>query len=95
MGEFIYLPSHDFDRVDSFSYIANCTDGDSYVGVATIHVLPVNDAPYAVDDEAVVEKDEESVCIRVLRNDYEVDSEIAPASLRIESEPKHGFVSIH
>ncbi|PLX71281.1 MAG: hypothetical protein C0614_14430, partial [Desulfuromonas sp.] len=49
-GSFTYSPNENFFGTDSFTYIANDGDADSNVATVTINVLPVNDAPVAIDD---------------------------------------------
>ena len=55
----------------------------------TVDVLPVNDAPTAVDDEAGTDEDS-SVVIDVLTNDTDVDSALDPASVVVMVAPVSG-----
>jgi hypothetical protein len=43
--EFIYIPDENFNGTDSFTFTVNDGTWTSGVGVVTINVLPVNDAP--------------------------------------------------
>jgi hypothetical protein len=68
-----YTPDLNFYGQDSFSYVVsdgNLTD----TGTVSVTVLPVNDAPVAVDDSASTAEDSPED-IPVLLNDFDVDGD--------------------
>src|SRR5207245_4160978 len=52
-----YVPAPNYNGLDSFTYKANDGHLDSTVATVTITVIPVNDAPAAVDDSYSVNED--------------------------------------
>jgi len=72
-----------------FEYTASDGAGGSDVARVEIQVLPINDAPIAVDDSAITDEDQ-SVEILALNNDSDPDGD----ELEIESvqQPTHGTV---
>lgn len=56
-GSFTYVPDPDFNGTDEFRYRASDGTDLSNVGVVTLTVNPLNDAPVAVDDEYSVAED--------------------------------------
>ncbi|NHJ14152.1 MAG: tandem-95 repeat protein [Candidatus Thorarchaeota archaeon] len=72
-GGFTYVPDPNWFGTDFFIY--SVTDGIAVSNLATvaIDVIPVNDAPIALDDSAATDEDL-SVIIDVLANDWDVDS---------------------
>jgi gliding motility-associated-like protein/uncharacterized repeat protein (TIGR01451 family) len=76
-GSFIYRPGPDFNGVDSFTYRACDPDGICTDTTVTIHILPVNDPPLAVDDYFMLSEDTvltfpPSV---ILGNDFDADGD--------------------
>jgi VCBS repeat-containing protein len=56
-GTFSYVPDADYNGPDSFQYAAS--DGiDSTTGTVAVTVLPVNDAPVAVNSEVTTDEDQ-------------------------------------
>lgn len=49
-GTFMYTPNEDFIGVDSYEYAVTDGAGQSYIGLVTITVGPMNTDPTAVDD---------------------------------------------
>ena len=86
----IYMPSPNFNGVDTFTYIATDGEFDSTATV-TITVLPVNDPPTAVDDDATAYQNGPAVLVSPLGNDSDIDGD----SLTIAgySQPAHGVVN--
>jgi hypothetical protein len=88
-GTVTYTPGANFTGVDSFAY--RVSDGTSWSGWAdvAVTVTPVNDAPRAAGDRAMVDEDG-SVVIEVLDNDQDVDDDVltvlprSPASGTVE-----------
>src|SRR5262249_9797959 len=68
-------PAADFNGVDSFTYHMNLIPQD--VGLVTIKVLPVNDAPVAVPDTLATTEDTPLIIFPndLLRNDHDVDGD--------------------
>ena len=98
-GVITYTPNANFSGTDSFTYRV-CDDGTplpslcSNFATVTINVLPVNDPPVAVNDNATTNEDT-PVAIPVLANDYDVDGNLVPASVTVTSGPSNGTVSIN
>ena len=92
-GSFTYAPSPDFHGIDSFTYHA--FDGTDYSSPATVslNVLPVNDAPVAVNDSYSVDEDATLTIAApgVLANDSDIDGD--PLAAILISGPAHGTLS--
>jgi len=93
-GAFFYTPSLNYTGVDAFTYRA--TDGflTSSVATVTITVLPVNDAPVALDDSYSVNEDTALVISApgVLGNDADVDGN--PLTTVLMSNPASGTLNL-
>ncbi len=94
-GGFTYTPSANFHGVDSFEYEV-IGDGQSDVGTVTIHVLPMNDTPQAVDD-AFTGAEDTVITGNVITGsgagaDFDVDGDDLSAS--IISIPANGAFSL-
>ena len=73
-GGFTYTPVLDFNGIVTFTYRANDGNVDSSnVGTVTITVLPVNDAPVAVEDSFEIDENREYLLI-VVDNDSDVSN---------------------
>jgi len=76
IGEVLsYTPTANFHGTDSFMYEVSDGFGGTTTATVTITINPVNDAPVANDDIAVVDEDG-TVLIDVLVNDDDVDGDI-------------------
>ncbi|TGG84436.1 MAG: hypothetical protein ERJ69_03190, partial [Aphanocapsa feldmannii 288cV] len=86
-----YTPKDDdFNGTDTFTYVVS--DGElTAIGTVMVTVNPVNDAPVALDDEAITEE-VTPVEISVLENDS--DSEDNTLSVSEVETPVNGTVSI-
>jgi PKD repeat protein len=73
-GTLNYRPSIDFHGTDSVTYTISDGVGGSDSATVSITVTPVNDAPIASDDTAIVEEDSTANTLHVLTNDSDVDS---------------------
>jgi len=76
-GAFVYTPNLHFNGNDSLTYQARDTSGTlSNTATVTITVLPVNDAPVAVNDSYTTDEDTALMVPApgVLANDSDVDS---------------------
>ena len=71
-GSFSYLPESDFNGVDSFTYQVISGTGLTNTANVNISVIPLNDAPVAVNDLASTNEDT-PITVDVLAND--MDSE--------------------
>jgi VCBS repeat-containing protein len=78
-GSYSYDPDGAFEflgagesALDSFTYVASDSQGGSDTATVTIAVSGVNDAPVAIDDEALTDEDH-AVSGNVLRFDFDVD----------------------
>jgi len=76
-GSLQYMPNHDFNGTDTFTYAANDGQADSDPAMVTIDVQPTNDAPTATDDTYTTREDQPLVVPAggVLENDWDVDAD--------------------
>ena len=72
MPNVLFEPPTDFSGTAQFTYQANDGQEDSNVATVTIEIVPVNDAPVAINDVAET-LDSSAVDIDVLANDTDVD----------------------
>ena len=96
-GQVTYTPALNFNGTDSFIYLV-CDDGTPLpslcdTAVVTVTVLPVNDAPVAVNDFATT-PEETPVVINVPANDTDVDGNLDLTSVTILSGPSNGSVTV-
>ncbi|MBY5981317.1 Ig-like domain-containing protein [Ferrimonas balearica] len=95
-GVITYRPTENYDGSDSFTYQVQ-DNGERVSAPATvrIEVLPVNDAPVAVNDTFDVTEDGE-VLLTLLNNDSDPDSGDAPQQDSIEflSQPEQGTLTL-
>ena len=91
-GTILYTPKKDYTGNDSFTYSIQDVEGTtSLAATVTITVTPVNDAPVAVDDAALTDKNS-SVNIQILLNDFDVDNEVVPSFVVITDTQNHGTI---
>jgi hypothetical protein len=90
-GAASYQPARDFNGPDAFSYTARSASGAT--AGATVHVVvtPVNDAPVAANDSAILDEDT-SVTVDVVVNDSDVDSDAL--TVVGVTQPAHGSAAI-
>ena len=69
-----YAPDLNWHGTDRFTYTISAEGGLTATATVTVTVLPVNDPPEAVDDEAETLEDE-AVVVDVLANDTDVDGD--------------------
>ncbi len=67
-NQFTYKPNDDFNGDDSFTYTINDGNGGTSTGTVNVTINPVDDAPVAANDTAIVAEDGE-VLIDILAND--------------------------
>ena len=85
-----YAPDANYNGTDSFTYTIEDSNGDTATATVTVTIVPVNDAPVAVDDAASTPMNT-PVNINVLTNDS--DPENDPLSVTGNTSPSHGTVS--
>ncbi len=88
-GTITYAPDPNFYGTDTFDYTIEDADGNIATATVTVTVLPVNDAPMALDDESDTDANE-VVLIDILGNDSDPDGSIDPTSVRILQPPSRG-----
>ncbi len=87
-----YTPTVNFNGVDSFTYTISDGQGSSDTAVVTVTITPINDAPVANDDTAVVMEDA-AITIDALANDTDVDGDSLIVTEVIT--PGHGIAVIN
>ncbi len=82
-GQIEFTPQQDFFGEDSLAYTVS-DDAGKVSNAAILHltVLPVNDIPVAVPD-SILTLWADSIAVPVLGNDFDIDDELKPASVRI------------
>ncbi len=88
-GTIHYVPTHDYNGQDSFTYRLTDAVGGSAVGTVRITVRPVNDAPVANDDTSTADEDT-IVAGSLVANDTDVDGDSLTGVL--VAGPAHGTV---
>jgi Big-like domain-containing protein len=91
-GTFHYQPAPDYNGSDSFTYRVSDPFGASSVGLVTLTIRPVNDAPVARDDAYATDEDA-FVNGAVLANDTDVDGD--RLSVEVQSGPAHGTLTMN
>jgi VCBS repeat-containing protein len=93
-GAFVYTPNLNYTGVDTFTYRATDSTLTSGVATVTITVLPVNDAPVALNDSYTVNEDTTLLvpAAGVLVNDSDVDGDLLSAALL--SNPSNGTLTL-
>jgi len=79
-NKLVYTPSLNFNGPDAFTFRAMDSGGLSVNGTATVTMIPVNDAPVAVNDTAATPQDTPVVTGNVLTNDTDVDGDVLSVS---------------
>jgi hypothetical protein len=92
LPDVLYTPQVDYHGADDFVFSVHDDRGSSDVGVVTIRVEPVADAPLATDDTASTDEGR-VVDIHVLANDRDPDGDV----LRLVeiAQPPNGWVLIN
>lgn len=93
-GVFIYTPHPNYYGTDSFTYYANDGTENSNETLVTITILPVNDAPIALND-AIATDEDTPIGIPVLSNDIDVDDVLVPSMIVLLSSPAQGSLAIN
>ncbi len=85
-----YLPDLNWNGTDTFTYDVADGNGGFDTAVVSITVVPVNDAPVAVND-AIALNEDGSGSVSVLTNDFDVDGD--PLSLVGHTNPANGTLT--
>ena len=93
-GTFTYQPELNFNGTDTFTYYANDGVENSEETLVTITVVPVNDAPVALND-AISTNEDVPVNIPVLSNDTDVDDLLVVSMITVVTQPTHGSLVIN
>ena len=95
-GAITYIPNADFSGEDSFEYKVFDDEGLFDVGLVSVTVDEINDAPVAVDDNASTPY-ETAVVINVPSNDYDNDGNVDPTSVSTNGllQASNGSISIN
>ena len=91
-GSFTYTPDADYHGSDQFTYTISDGNGGLTQGTVFVEVSSVNDAPVAVNDQAVAEEDM-SVVVVSLVNDTDIDGDTLTVSGF--TQPEHGTVGLN
>ena len=96
-GSFVYTPADNFDGTDSFEYALQDGQGGEAVGIATIEVMPVNDAPTLAMGTADAMEDGQpvNVDLAVLGNDVDSDDNGASLSYSVITPPLEGSALVN
>ncbi len=86
-GSLTYTPALNANGDRTFTYRYQDLDGATADGTSTLHILPVQDPPVAVDDTLVMQEDHWAL-IQILQNDYDPDGD--PLEIRSFTQPAHG-----
>lgn len=93
-GIFIYHPNPDFYGTDTFTYYANDGTENSNETTVIIKVLPVNDAPIAVND-AISTNEDSPISLPILSNDIDVDDVLDASMIILVNYPAQGTIDIN
>ncbi|MBI1193738.1 MAG: tandem-95 repeat protein [Bacteroidetes bacterium] len=93
-----YTPSPDFNGLDSLRYRVCDAASPALCDTATVYlqVLPVADAPVALPDSAGGIQDSDLILdllLNLLVNDYDVDGDLDPSSVTLQSLPVRGTLT--
>lgn len=90
-GSFTYVPSANYNGIDTFQYTASNGSSNSAATLVTVTVQPVNDAPVAVNDTYNALTAQATV-LDVVANDTDIDLDALRPVL--DTAPANGTVSI-
>ncbi|CAH9050682.1 Virginiamycin B lyase [Pseudoalteromonas holothuriae] len=93
-GVLAIMPKQDKNGKLSFTYTVADSEGlRSLPATVEVEIKAVNDAPVAKDNTAQI-KEDGSIEINVLGNDVDVDSELAPNSVTMVTQPRNGTAKV-
>jgi len=90
-GSFLYTPTENFNGVDSFDFIVNDGQVDSFTASIELNVVAVNDLPIAENDLAYSAY-QSTLIISPLENDSDVDGD--QLTISIQQMPQNGTLQI-
>ncbi|HMP17815.1 MAG TPA: Ig-like domain-containing protein, partial [Gemmatales bacterium] len=94
-GTVTYIHDGSDSTEDSFTYTIRDVEGlESNVATVSITIVPFNQPPVALDDEATVDEGA-SVLIDLAANDSDADGTLDLTSIEIVTQPLHGQVTIN
>lgn len=73
-NQVVFTPAENFNGLATISYSIEDGNGGTDTAIHEVNVLPVNDAPVAVDDIASTQEDT-AVVIDLIANDFDVDGD--------------------
>ena len=91
-GNAVFTPAANYSGAASFTYTAADASGATATATVNITVVPVNDAPDAVNDAASGNEDTVFSTGNVLTNDSDPESALSPASITSFTQGAHGAV---
>lgn len=93
-GIITYSPTNNYNGSDSFTYrVKDVTNLSSNVATVTLSVLPVNDAPVALEKTFVTEPNKK-MTLSLSQIASDIDSQLNANSLTINTQPQHGITTI-
>lgn len=93
-GTFTYTPDSDYFGVDTFQYRVIGGGENSGIGVVTLQVASVNDAPVAVNDDFQMSQSQQ-LNGNLLLNDYDADGDALTVRSTPVSDPANGVVTLN
>jgi len=93
-GTVTYTPPANFTGTDTFDYTICDPDNACDTATVTLDVVAINDPPVADDDSATTDEDT-LVNVDILDGDTDVDGNVDPSTVQIETPPSNGQVSVN
>jgi gliding motility-associated-like protein len=96
-GTYNYIPDLNFNGTDNFIYkiCDNGSPSQCSTAQVTITIVPVNDAPIAIADDASVSEHQVLNGTSVLANDSDPDGDPLSINTTAETAPQHGSLKIN
>ncbi|MCG8606422.1 Ig-like domain-containing protein, partial [bacterium] len=94
-GSFRYIPEHDYNGSDLFTYLLADGQGGTSIGTVSLDVTFTNDVPVSLDDSFTIDEDDTLIIVQpgLLANDSDPDGQALSASVEIA--PINGSVTVH
>jgi uncharacterized protein (TIGR03382 family) len=93
-GVVSYQPDPNFHGTDTFTYTVSDGNGGTDTATVTVAVIPVNDAPNAVDDSVTVGEDSAATVVDVLANDTTAPDVGETLTVTAVTQPANGTVTL-